>query len=140
MAIELTTTDQVTGAIIGAAVEVHRQVGPGLLESAYQRCLARELWLRGLPFEEQVRLDLDYKGQTVPDAYRMDFRVAGLVLVEVKSVEGLLHIHQAQLLTYLRLTQTSVGLLLNFNVEVLRLGIRRVVNTLSAPPRLRASL
>ncbi len=140
MAIGLTATDQLTGAIIGAAVEVHRQLGPGLLESAYQRCLARELWLRGLPFEEQVRLDLDYKGQTLHDAYRIDFRVAGQVLVEVKSVEGLLHIHQAQLLTYLRLTNTSIGLLFNFNVEVLRLGIRRVVNTLRESPRLRASV
>lgn len=133
-------SSEVTGAIIGAAVEVHRQIGPGLLESAYQRCLARELWLRGVPFEEQVRLDLNYKDYVVQDAYRIDFRVAGHVLVEVKSVDGLLAVHQAQLLTYLRITQLPIGLLLNFNVEVLRLGIRRVANTLRAPPRLRASV
>jgi GxxExxY protein len=133
-------TESLTGAIIGSAVEVHRQLGPGLLESAYQKCLAREFWLRGLEFEEQVTLPLQYKGLNVEDAFRIDFRVSGLVLVEVKSIELLRPVHTAQVITYLNLTDAEVGLLLNFNVPSLRLGIRRVLNTLRDPPRLRASL
>lgn len=133
-------TGSTTGAIIGAAVEVHRQLGPGLLESAYQRCLAREMWLRGLEFNEQLVLPLHYKGLSVAGAFRIDFQVAGSVLVEIKSVDSLAPVHVAQMITYLKLTRSEVGLLINFNVPSLRLGIRRVLNTLREPPRLRASL
>jgi GxxExxY protein len=140
VAIAHLSTESLTGAIIGAAVEVHRQLGPGLLESAYQKCLGRELWLRGLEFQEQLTLPLKYKGLSVDDAFRIDFRVAGLVLLEIKSVETLMPVHVAQMITYLKLTGSDVGLLLNFNVPSLRLGIRRVFGTLRDPPRLRASL
>ena len=114
-------------AVIGAAIEVHRHLGPGLLESAYESCLCRELELRGLSFERQQSLPISYKGQSVECGYRLDLVVAGVVLAEIKAVEALLPIHQAQLLTYLRLTGLRLGLLLNFNVPVLTRGIRRVV-------------
>jgi len=114
-------------AVIGAAIEVHRHLGPGLLESAYESCLCRELELRGLSFERQQSLPISYKGQSVECGYRLDLVVAGVVLAEIKAVEALLPIHQAQLLTYLRLTGLRLGLLLNFNVPVLTQGIRRVV-------------
>lgn len=114
-------------AVIGAAIEVHRQLGPGLLESAYESCLCRELELRGLSFERQQSVPVSYKGQSVECGYRLDLVVEGIVLAEIKAVEALLPIHQAQLLTYLRLTGLRLGLLLNFNVPVLTQGIRRVV-------------
>ena len=117
----------VSEAVIGAAIEVHRHLGPGLLESAYESCLCRELELRGLSFERQQSLPISYKGQSVECGYRLDLVVAGVVLAEIKAVEALLPIHQAQLLTYLRLTGLRLGLLLNFNVPVLTQGIRRVV-------------
>lgn len=121
-------TQPLTASIIGAAIEVHRRLGPGLLESAYQRCLARELWLRGLEFREQVALTLDYKGLAVTDAFRIDLVVGRTVLVEIKSVETLLPVHSAQMITYLKLTGVGAGLLINFNVPVLRQGIRRLLN------------
>lgn len=113
--------------VIGAAVEVHRALGPGLLESAYQQCLCREFELRGLAFASQVPLPVVYKGAKLDCAYRLDFLVADQLVVEVKAVEGLLPVHEAQLLTYLRLGNWNVGLLINFNVEVLTKGIRRRV-------------
>jgi GxxExxY protein len=119
--------NNVTSEIIGAAIEVHRALGPGLLESAYEECLCREMELRQMPYESGVRLPIVYKGVTVKCRYRLDLRVAGLVIVELKAVENLLPVHEAQLLTYLRLTGSSVGLLLNFNVPVLKDGIRRMV-------------
>ena len=119
--------NQITQVIIGAAIDVHRSLGPGLLESAYHECLCRELTLRGTLFEREKPLALEYKGVRLECGYRLDLLVEGAVVVEVKSVEALAPIHEAQLLTYLRLGGWHVGLLINFNVEVLRQGIRRKV-------------
>ena len=112
--------------IIGAAIEVHRHLGPGLLESAYEACLCRELKLRGVSFERQKPLPLTYKGESVDCGYRLDIVVAGLVIVEIKTVDRVLPIHEAQVLTYLRLTGLRLGLLLNFNVAALRSGVKRI--------------
>jgi GxxExxY protein len=119
--------NQITKAIIGAAIEVHRALGPGLLESAYEECLCRELSLRGIPFERQRPLPVEYKGLRLDCGYRLDLLVADTVVVEIKAVESLLPIHEAQLLTYLKLGGWKVGLLINFNVPVLKRGIRRRV-------------
>ena len=120
--------EELTGQIIGAAIEVHKQLGPGLLESTYQACLCHELELRGISFECQKRLPLEYKGIKLDCGYRIDLLVAGLVIVEIKSVEALAPIHEAQLLTYLKLTGVKVDLLINFNAVVLKSGIRRLVH------------
>jgi GxxExxY protein len=120
--------NELTESLIGAGIEVHRHLGPGLLESVYQQALCRELTLRDIPFECQKSLPLSYKGLVLEEGYRIDLVVAGRLIVEIKSVEKLLPIHDAQLLTYLRLSGWEVGLLINFNVEVLRLGIKRIVN------------
>lgn len=119
--------EELTEQIIGAAIEVHRILGPGLLESAYEACLCYELGLRGLKYERQVDLPLMYKDLDVPVGYREDVIVEGAVLVELKAVERVLAVHEAQLLTYLRLSAIRVGLLLNFNVPVLKDGIVRRV-------------
>lgn len=119
--------NEVTESVIGAAIEVHRHLGPGLLESAYEECLCRELWLRQIPFERQQPLPLAYKGLQLECGYRLDRVVAQTVVVEIKSVEALLPIHEAQLLTYLRLGGWKIGLLLNFNTPVLTKGLRRLV-------------
>ena len=119
--------NRMTEQIIGAAIEVHRTLGPGLLESAYETCLCRELQLQQLPFERQKPLPLSYKGVTLSIGYRMDLLVANQVVVEIKAIADLQPIHEAQLLTYLKLGGYQVGLLLNFNVPVLREGIRRKV-------------
>ncbi len=119
--------NEITEAVIGSAIEVHRIVGPGLLESAYEECLCRELALRNIPFERQLILPVEYKGVRLDTGYRIDLLVASTVVVEVKAVEALLPIHDAQLLTYLRLGGWKVGLLMNFNVHVLKRGIRRLV-------------
>jgi GxxExxY protein len=124
---EGTKDDPLTREIIGAAIEVHKALGPGLLESAYERCLAREVALRGLRVERQVEVALEYKGERIDCAYRMDLVVEGGVLVEIKAVEKLLPIHDAQVLTYLRLTGLRKALLLNFNTPYLRGGIKRLV-------------
>jgi GxxExxY protein len=116
-----------TKAIIGAAIEVHRALGPGLLESAYEACLAHELTLSGIAFERQKPLPVFYRGLEVDCAYRLDLVVEGIVIVEAKSVDQLHAIHQAQLLTYLRLSGLRIGLLINFNVPFLKNGIRRLV-------------
>ena len=113
--------------VIGAAIEVHKHLGPGLLESADEVCLCRELEVRGIPHQRQVYLDLDYKGLTVPNAYRIDLLVAGTVILEVKCLDAIAPIHEAQLLTYLRLSERWLGLLFNFNVPVMKDGIRRLV-------------
>jgi len=118
---------ELTGKIIGAAIEVHRELGPGLLESAYQICLARELTLRKVPYEQEKPLPVEYKGVRLDCGYRLDFIVAGKVVVELKAVEKPHPIHEAQLLTYLKLTGCKVGLLINFNVPVLKNGIKRLV-------------
>jgi GxxExxY protein len=119
--------NQLTHEVVGAAIEVHRKLGPGLLESAYSQCLCRELILRSVPFERERPLPLEYKGIRLECGYRVDILVGGIVPVEVKAVEALAPIHDAQLLTYLRLGGWRVGLLMNFNVVVLKDGIRRKI-------------
>ncbi len=113
--------------VIGAAIEVHKALGPGLLESAYEECLCQELKLRNIPFERQVELPIEYKGLKLSAGYRMDIVVDNLLVLELKSVEKLLPIHQAQLITYLRLSNTWLGLLVNYNVPILKQGIKRLV-------------
>ncbi len=120
--------DQLTETIIGAAIEVHKALGPGLLESTYETCLAHELGLRGLEVIRQRPLPVRYKGLTLEDSYRPDLIVAEQVIVEIKSVSALLTVHQAQLRTCLKLTGLRVGLLINFNVAVLKSGLKRMVN------------
>ena len=119
--------DQLTGQVIGAAIEVHRTLGPGLLESAYEECLCWELNEIRLQVRRQVRLPVVYKNVRLDCGYRMDLVVENRLIVELKTVETLLPIHEAQLLTYLKLTAIRTGLLLNFNVSVLRDGIKRMV-------------
>ena len=119
--------NDLTHEVIGASIEVHRKLGPGLLESAYRRCLRRELLLRGIPYRKEYPLPLEYKGIRLECGYRVDILVSGVVPVEVKSVQALAPIHDAQLLTYLRLGGWRVGLLINFNVVVLKDGIHRKI-------------
>ncbi len=114
-----TQINQLTEQIIGAAIEVHRDLGPGLLESAYQRALAYELKLRNLEFEEQKLCSVQYKDLLIEDAYRLDFLVGGKVVVELKAVDALLDVHEAQVLTYLRFSSCRVGLLFNFRTTLL---------------------
>ncbi len=121
-----TEINQLTEQIIGAAIEVHRELGPGLLESAYQRALSHELKLRGLKFEEQKLCPIKYKDLVIDDAYRLDFLVSGLVVVELKVVDALTDVHEAQVLTYLKFTGCHLGLLLNFNSTTLIKGLRRL--------------
>jgi GxxExxY protein len=116
-----------TEGIIGAAIEVHRQLGPGLLESVYEECMCEELRLRDIPFCAQVELPGVYKGRATKRNYRIDLIIADEILVELKAVERLLSVHEAQLLTYLKLTGKHVGLIINFNVSVLHCGIIRRV-------------
>jgi GxxExxY protein len=118
----------VSQAVIGAAIEVHRQLGPGLLESIYEAALCRELWLRSIRVERQVPVRVVYKGAELHGQIRLDILVACAVVVELKAVEKLAPIHRAQLLTYLKLTGYPVGLLLNLNVELLKHGMRRILN------------
>jgi GxxExxY protein len=119
--------DPLTQEVIGAAIEVHREMGPGLLESVYQKCLERELCLRNLAFQAQMRLPLIYKDLQLDDPFVIDFFFANRLVVEIKAVQQLLPVHDAQLLTYLRLSKTRVGLLINFHVPVLKDGIKRLV-------------
>ena len=116
-----------TGDVIGAAIEVHRALGPGLLESAYEECLCRELTLRQLPFARQVPLPVEYKGVNVDCSYRLDLLVASSIVVEIKAISALEPIHSAQLLTYMKFGPWPLGLLINFNVPLLRAGIRRMI-------------
>jgi len=116
-----------TQQIIGAAIEVHRHLGPGLLESSYEQCLAHEMSLREVPFRTQVSLPLEYKGMKLDCGYRVDFIVGDETVAELKAVDAILPIHEAQLLTYLRLSGCRVGLLLNFNVPVMKDGVKRMV-------------
>ena len=129
--------NQITEQIIGAAMEVHKAIGPGLLESAYEECLCHELELCRIPFQRQVSLPVVFKRAKLDCGYRLDLLVADAVVVELKAVQRIEPIHEAQLLTYLKLGGWSVGLLINFNVPVLRSGIKRVVNNFqdSASPR-----
>ena len=123
----MTEKDPLTHAAIGAAIEVHRELGPGLLESVYEECLYTEMSLRGLEFERQVRLPVVYKGRTIDLDFRLDIYFPGRLVIELKAVDALCPVHEAQLLTYLRLSKTHVGLLINFNVPVLKDGIKRMV-------------
>ena len=120
--------NQITHGIIAAAIEVHRHLGQGLLESAYQECVCYELSRMGLAFTREVHLPLSYKGLQLDCSYRIDLLVEDAVLVALKSIEQILPIHSAQLLTYLRASHKPIGLLINFNVLVLKDGIRRIVN------------
>ena len=118
---------ELTDRIILCAIEVHRHLGPGLLESVYEHCLCREFELRELPHKRQFPLDVSYKGVALDCGYRLDFLVADKVVVELKSVDTILPIHTAQLMTYLKLSKTKVGLILNFNCSLMKDGIKRVV-------------
>ena len=119
--------NEITESVIGAVIEVHRALGPGLLESAYTQCLCHELASRKLPFAMELPLPVSYKGLKLDCAYRLDLLVANAVVVEVKAVEQLIPVHSAQLLTYLRLGKWKAGLLIDFNVPLLREGIVRRV-------------
>jgi len=121
-------SDTLSHIIIGAAIEIHKALGPGLLESAYETCLCHELKLRSVAYARQLELPVTYKGVTMDCGYRLDIIVEQLVIVELKAVSALEPIHDAQLLTYLRLRQLWLGLLINFNVPVLKHGIKRLVN------------
>jgi GxxExxY protein len=125
--------EDITGRIIDAALRVHTALGPGLLESTYTACLQHEFNLRGLHFQHQVRLAIEYRGIRLDGGYRIDFLVENCVIVELKAVEQLLPLHTAQLLSYLKLSGHQVGLLINFNVSHLRHGIRRIVNGYEDP-------
>jgi GxxExxY protein len=120
-------TNQPTESIIGSAIEVHRRIGPGLLESSYELCLEREFILRKIPYKRQVKIPLTYKGIELEYTYRLDFLVSESVVVEVKAVDLLLPVHQAQMLSYLKLGKWKIGILINFHVPVLSMGIKRVV-------------
>ena len=123
--------NEITKLVIGFAIDVHRALGPGLLESAYEECLCYELAQSGTRFLRQVTLPVRYKGIALDCGYRMDLLVDDLVIIEVKAVESLCPIHEAQLLTYLKLADKPVGLLINFNVPVLKEGLKRIVNHFS---------
>lgn len=119
--------DSLSHDVIGCALEVHRQLGPGLLESTYQQCLARELSLAKFAFAMQVGLPVEYKGVRLDCGYRIDLLVENRLIVELKCIDAIAPVHLAQLLTYLKLAKVHVGLLINFNVPVLKEGIRRLV-------------
>jgi len=121
-----TEINSLTEIVIGAAIEVHRELGPGLLESAYQRALAHEFTLRKISFEQQKACPVQYKDLVIDDAYRLDFLVDGLVVVELKTVDALLEVHDAQVLTYLKFTGCQIGLLMNFRSTILTKGLRRL--------------
>ena len=122
--------NEIATKVIGAAIEVHRILGPGLLESAYHDCLTHEFKLRGIGFESEVPLPIEYKGITIGQAYRVDLLIENKLLVELKTVDTVLPVHKAQLLTYLRLMNRKLGLLINFDVTVMKDGVFRVVNNL----------
>ncbi len=122
-----THVNVLTKQIIGAAIEVHRHLGPGLFESAYLKCLARELAIREIPYQYELPLPLEYKGLRLNCGYRLDLLVDNRVVIETKSIEAIAPVHEAQLLTYMRLGGWKVGLVINFNVLALKTGIRRKV-------------
>jgi GxxExxY protein len=125
--------EDTTDRIIAAALEVHSALGAGLLESSYDTCLAHEFMLRGFQFDHQLKLPVSYKGISLDAGYRLDFLVERRVILELKAVERLLPVHDAQLITYLKLSGYHVGLLINFNVPHLRRGIKRLVNGYPLP-------
>lgn len=117
----------ITELVIGAAIAIHKELGPGLLESVYHECMVIELERQGLPFQTELEVPIEYRGKRLRGVHRLDLLVAGKVVVELKAVETLAAVHKAQLITYLRLTRTRVGLLINFNSAMLRDGIQRIV-------------
>jgi len=120
--------ENLTESIIGAAIEVHKELGPGLMESAYEECLCHELSIHNLPFKRQVPLPVSYKNIKLDCGYRLDVVVGNTIVLELKSIESILPVHEAQLITYLKLSKLPVGLIINFNVPVLKDGIlRRVI-------------
>lgn len=119
--------DELSHKVIGCAIEVHRALGPGLLESTYEQCLSRELELSSINYERQYALPLEYKGVAIEVGYRIDLFVHNSLIVELKAIENVLPVHEAQLLTYMKLAQVKVGLLINFNVKALKDGIKRFV-------------
>lgn len=119
--------DKLSNKVIGCAIEVHRNLGPGLLESTYEQCLAHELKIEGMPFKLQYPLPVEYKGIKLDCGYRIDLLVDNSLIVELKSVDNVLPIHQAQLLTYMKLSGIKIGLLMNFNVKYMKNGIKRMV-------------
>lgn len=119
--------DPLTEQVIGAAIEVHRELGPGLLESAYEECLCHELSLRGIAFKRQVPIPVSFKGVRLDCGYRVDILVPDRLVIELKAVERLTGVHEAQVLTYLRLSGVPTGLLINFYSNVLKAGIRRLM-------------
>lgn len=121
------TYQTLTNEIIGAAIEVHKTLGPGLLESTYEICLAHEFARRNIPFLRQVPLEVKYKEQILECGYRLDFLVSNVVIVELKTVEKLLPIHESQLLTYLKLSHKKIGLIMNFNTTTMKTGIKRLI-------------
>jgi GxxExxY protein len=123
--------NELSSKIIGAAIEVHKKLGPGLLESVYEECICHELSLRGISFERQKPLPVVYKGKKLDCGYRLDIVVEKAIILELKSCEKIEPIHRAQLLTYLKLSGLNLGLLLNFNTPVMRDGIVRIVNELN---------
>jgi GxxExxY protein len=125
--------EELSGKVIGAAIEVHRHLGPGLLESIYELCLAKEFDIRGIPYEQQKGVDLTYKGLELHSGYRIDFLIADQMILELKSVEEFSPLYISQTLTYLRLFNLRVGLVINFNVSVLKNGIKRVINDSKTP-------
>ena len=122
--------DKLSNEIIGAAIEVHRNLGPGLLESAYEECLCKEFEIRAIGYERQKPLAVVYKGITLDCGYKLDIVVVGKVILELKSVSKIESIHEAQLLTYLKLADLKLGILINFNTPILKEGIKRIVNNL----------
>ncbi len=128
MAMQAADFNRLTRRVIGAAMTVHQTLGPGLLESAYQHCLAIELQEHGIRFDQQVPLPLSYRGHALDCSYRLDFVVERCLVLEIKAVEALAPIHQAQLLSYLRMGGYKVGLLINFHTTLLKNGLKRVVN------------
>lgn len=135
--------DEITGQVVDAALKLHTRLGPGLLESVYELVLARELERRELTVEKQKPVSFEFDGLQFNDAFRVDLLVEGCVVVELKSVETLAPVHSKQLLTYLRLLNLPVGLLINFGAATLKEGLHRIVNnykpSLAAPPRLRVN-
>jgi len=119
--------DNLSNRIIGCAIEVHKTLGPGLLESAYEHCLAREFLLNDIAFEMQKPLAIEYKGVHLDCGYRIDLLVENKLIIEIKAVDKIFSIHEAQILTYMKLADISIGLLINFNVELLKNGIKRFV-------------
>jgi GxxExxY protein len=125
--------NDLTDKIIGAAIEVHRRLGPGLLEAVYEECLCYELSQAGLKFQRQMHLPITYKGIKFESAYKMDLVVEDAIVIEIKAIEEMLPVHSAQLLTYLKSSNKRVGLLINFNVPILKNGLKRIVNHYAGP-------